>query len=264
MCPHYKTVLEILQGFSAREIERRERLQKLSLLNQGITFTVYGEKDGIERIFPFDFVPRIIPAAEWRRIEAGLIQRITTLGLFLLDICRRASDDAEDLARRHLLFERRREITVARLQLAEEPHVLDRDHRLIGEGLEERDLVVSEAAGLAAAHRDRSDRLVVTQHRHTDLTSVTTNTSGGAPRFEQSGIGGCVGDTDRCAIAQGLGVFPLGVGRLREAHPQGSVTSVVGARERGEVGWVEGCSPSRSMPKSRTSWSRLRYCASSA
>jgi uncharacterized circularly permuted ATP-grasp superfamily protein len=84
--PHYKTVLSILQGFSAREIERRERLQKLSLLNQGITFTVYGEKDGIERIFPFDFVPRIIPAAEWRRLEAGLVQRITTLGLFLLDI----------------------------------------------------------------------------------------------------------------------------------------------------------------------------------
>jgi uncharacterized circularly permuted ATP-grasp superfamily protein len=84
--PHYRTALEILQGFSAGEIERRERLQKLSLLNQGITFTVYGEKAGIERIFPFDFVPRIIPAAEWRRIEAGLVQRITALGLFLLDI----------------------------------------------------------------------------------------------------------------------------------------------------------------------------------
>jgi uncharacterized circularly permuted ATP-grasp superfamily protein len=84
--PHYRTALQILQGFSADEIERRERLQKLALLNQGITFTVYGEKDGIERIFPFDFVPRIIPAAEWRRIEAGLVQRITTLGLFLLDI----------------------------------------------------------------------------------------------------------------------------------------------------------------------------------
>ena len=84
--PHYRTALSILQGFSAGEIERRERLQKLALLNQGITFTVYGEKDGIERIFPFDFVPRIIPAAEWRRIEAGLVQRITTLGLFLLDV----------------------------------------------------------------------------------------------------------------------------------------------------------------------------------
>jgi uncharacterized circularly permuted ATP-grasp superfamily protein len=84
--PHYRTALSILEGFSPDEVARRERLQRLSLLNQGITFTVYGEKDGIERIFPFDFVPRIVPAAEWRRIEAGLVQRITTLGLFLLDV----------------------------------------------------------------------------------------------------------------------------------------------------------------------------------
>jgi uncharacterized circularly permuted ATP-grasp superfamily protein len=84
--PHYRGVLSILRGFSADEIARRERLQQLSLLNQGITFTVYGEKDGIERIFPFDFVPRIIPAGEWRQIEAGLVQRITALNLFLLDV----------------------------------------------------------------------------------------------------------------------------------------------------------------------------------
>jgi uncharacterized circularly permuted ATP-grasp superfamily protein len=83
---HYRNVLSILRGFSADEIARRERLQQLSLLNQGITFTVYGEKEGIERIFPFDFVPRIIPAAEWRQIEAGLVQRITALNLFLLDV----------------------------------------------------------------------------------------------------------------------------------------------------------------------------------
>jgi uncharacterized circularly permuted ATP-grasp superfamily protein len=83
---HYRNVLSILRGFSADEIARRERLQQLSLLNQGITFTVYGEKEGIERIFPFDFVPRIIPAAEWRQIETGLVQRITALNLFLLDV----------------------------------------------------------------------------------------------------------------------------------------------------------------------------------
>ena len=84
--PHYKTVVSILKSFSPEEIERRERLQRLALMNQGITFTVYGEKEGVERIFPFDFVPRIIPAPEWQRIEAGLVQRITTLNLFLLDV----------------------------------------------------------------------------------------------------------------------------------------------------------------------------------
>jgi uncharacterized circularly permuted ATP-grasp superfamily protein len=84
--PHYRAVLDILGGFTAEEIARRERLQELSLLNQGITFTVYGDKDGLERIFPFDFVPRIVPAGEWRQIETGLVQRITALNLFLQDV----------------------------------------------------------------------------------------------------------------------------------------------------------------------------------
>jgi len=84
--PHYKKIVSILKSFPSEEIERRERLQRLSLLNQGITFTVYGEKEGVERIFPFDFVPRIIPASEWERLEAGLVQRITTLNLFLQDV----------------------------------------------------------------------------------------------------------------------------------------------------------------------------------
>jgi uncharacterized circularly permuted ATP-grasp superfamily protein len=84
--PHYSRLISILESFTREDVERRERLQRLALLNQGITFTVYGEKDGLERIFPFDFVPRIIPAAEWKTIQDGLVQRITTLNLFLLDI----------------------------------------------------------------------------------------------------------------------------------------------------------------------------------
>jgi uncharacterized circularly permuted ATP-grasp superfamily protein len=65
---HYERVLQILGGLDPREIARRERLQNLSLLNQGITFAVYGDRRGTERVFPFDFVPRIVPAAEWRRL----------------------------------------------------------------------------------------------------------------------------------------------------------------------------------------------------
>src|SRR5207253_7683549 len=84
--PHYASLISILDSLSRDDIERRERLQKLALMNQGITFTVYGEAEGLERIFPFDFVPRIIPTAEWRRIQDGLVQRITTLNLFLLDV----------------------------------------------------------------------------------------------------------------------------------------------------------------------------------
>jgi uncharacterized circularly permuted ATP-grasp superfamily protein len=83
---HYRALVSTLESFTLTEIDRRERLQKIALVDQGITFTVYGEKDGIERIFPFDFVPRIIPAREWERIEAGLIQRVTALNLFIADV----------------------------------------------------------------------------------------------------------------------------------------------------------------------------------
>ena len=83
---HYRALVSTLESFTLTEIDRRERLQRISLIDQGITFTVYGEKDGIERIFPFDFVPRIIPAREWERIEAGLVQRVTALNLFIADV----------------------------------------------------------------------------------------------------------------------------------------------------------------------------------
>ncbi|HYE92612.1 MAG TPA: circularly permuted type 2 ATP-grasp protein [Terriglobales bacterium] len=83
---HYHALISLLESFTQDEVERRERLQRVSLIDQGVTFTVYGEKDGLERIFPFDFVPRIIPPAEWARIEAGLVQRVTTLNLFIADV----------------------------------------------------------------------------------------------------------------------------------------------------------------------------------
>jgi uncharacterized circularly permuted ATP-grasp superfamily protein len=57
-----------------------------AFLQQGITFTVYGDNQGTERIFPFDLVPRIITAPEWRTLERGLTQRLTAINLFLKDI----------------------------------------------------------------------------------------------------------------------------------------------------------------------------------
>jgi uncharacterized circularly permuted ATP-grasp superfamily protein len=58
----------------------------LSMLQDGVGFTVYRQEEGIERVWPMDPVPRIIPAAEWERIERGLVQRITALNLFLKDV----------------------------------------------------------------------------------------------------------------------------------------------------------------------------------
>jgi uncharacterized circularly permuted ATP-grasp superfamily protein len=84
--PHYGPLISSLESFTRTEVDRRERLQTLSLMSQGVTFTIYGEQEGLERIFPFDFVPRIIPATEWKTIQDGLVQRITALNLFLLDV----------------------------------------------------------------------------------------------------------------------------------------------------------------------------------
>ena len=55
-------------------------------MNQGIGFTVYGQEEGLERIFPFDLIPRVIPSAEWDRLSRGVIQRVRALNLFLHDV----------------------------------------------------------------------------------------------------------------------------------------------------------------------------------
>ena len=58
------------------ELLNRQRAAERALLQMGITFNVYGERAGTEKICPFDLVPRIVPAAEWIRIERGLKQRV--------------------------------------------------------------------------------------------------------------------------------------------------------------------------------------------
>jgi len=83
---HYKALFDILQTLPPDELQRHQQLADQSFLLQGITFTVYGNDEGTERIFPYDLLPRIITAAEWNVVEAGLAQRITALNLFLHDI----------------------------------------------------------------------------------------------------------------------------------------------------------------------------------
>jgi len=59
---------------------------ELDLFDLGVTFTVYSDKDAIDRILPFDVIPRVVRAAEWRKVEAGVIQRVRALNLFLWDV----------------------------------------------------------------------------------------------------------------------------------------------------------------------------------
>src|SRR6266511_3003244 len=84
--PHVKLVLDIIQSLDPGQLVRYKHAAERLLLQLGITFNVYGDTAGTERIFPFDLVPRIITAPEWDRIERGLKQRIHALNAFIDDI----------------------------------------------------------------------------------------------------------------------------------------------------------------------------------
>jgi uncharacterized circularly permuted ATP-grasp superfamily protein len=84
--PHCVELAAQLARLSADEFEERREQVAAAFLNQGIGFSVYGQEDTLERIFPFDLIPRIIPAHEWRVLERGLIQRVSALNAFLADV----------------------------------------------------------------------------------------------------------------------------------------------------------------------------------
>ena len=77
---------ERLLSYDADELEARASEATGELLDLGITFTVYSERDAIDRILPFDIIPRVLSAADWQHIEKGVIQRVTALNLLLEDL----------------------------------------------------------------------------------------------------------------------------------------------------------------------------------
>src|SRR6267142_5327869 len=81
-----RSLVQLLETMTDGELLRRQQSAERALLHMGITFNVYGDVAGTERIFPFDLVPRIVGAAEWNWIEQGLKQRIRALNLFIDDI----------------------------------------------------------------------------------------------------------------------------------------------------------------------------------
>ncbi len=86
--PHsaYQKLFHSLLEIPAEVLHQLQQDADMIFLNQGITFTVYGDDEGTERIWPYDLLPRIITAQEWTTLERGLTQRITALNLFLKDI----------------------------------------------------------------------------------------------------------------------------------------------------------------------------------
>ena len=83
---HYRSLYATLESLTAVDFKRRAQMAENSMLNQGVTFTVYGDNQGLEKTMPVDLVPRIITNSEWAQIERGLIQRLRTLNLFLHDV----------------------------------------------------------------------------------------------------------------------------------------------------------------------------------
>ena len=75
----YQGVVDFLRQMSIEELSKKEELAKRLFMSQGITFTVYSSGEGIEKIFPFDIIPRIITAAEWTYIEEGIQAKIRSV-----------------------------------------------------------------------------------------------------------------------------------------------------------------------------------------
>ena len=84
--PHYQGYDQWLKATPPERIERKRAEGDLAFHRVGITFAVYGEESGKERLIPFDIIPRIIPSAEWEAMQGGLRQRVTALNMFLHDI----------------------------------------------------------------------------------------------------------------------------------------------------------------------------------
>jgi uncharacterized circularly permuted ATP-grasp superfamily protein len=84
--PQYQQVFNDISELSEETLHQKDKLAGDLFMNQGITFTVYSDEAGIEKIFPFDIIPRILTGDEWDHIQQGITQRLKALNLFLKDI----------------------------------------------------------------------------------------------------------------------------------------------------------------------------------
>ena len=100
----YQELYQRLLELSMDTLHQRQQAADVAFLNQGITFTVYGNDEGTERIWPYDLLPRIITSGEWEVIELGLSQRITALNMFLKDIYHEARILKDGIVPRSLVY----------------------------------------------------------------------------------------------------------------------------------------------------------------
>jgi len=84
--PAVALIAERLAHMDPVELRRRADIAEVELFNQGITFTVYSDKDAIDRILPFDLIPRVLTSKEWDHLERGVRQRVAALNAFIHDV----------------------------------------------------------------------------------------------------------------------------------------------------------------------------------
>ncbi len=102
--PHCRPLLEELLAASLPQLRQTQVDADRAFLTQGITFTVYGDEQGTERIFPFDLLPRMITGREWDTLSRGLTQRLTAINLFLKDVYHEGRILSEGIVPRELVY----------------------------------------------------------------------------------------------------------------------------------------------------------------
>jgi uncharacterized circularly permuted ATP-grasp superfamily protein len=101
--PEARLLVDLVQSLPEGELESRKAAIERAMYRLGVTFTVYGDEAGTEKIFPFDIIPRMISAAEWVRIEQGLKQRIKALNMLVDDIYHDQNIINDGIIPRHIL-----------------------------------------------------------------------------------------------------------------------------------------------------------------
>jgi len=97
-------LIDKLESLPEGDILRRQKAAEAALFNMGVTFTVYSDETGIEKIFPFDIIPRIVEPEDWKQIESGLKQRIHALNLFINDVYHKQRIIKDGIIPEYLLY----------------------------------------------------------------------------------------------------------------------------------------------------------------
>lgn len=102
--PYYEALAATLEGISSTDFRHRVTRINDVLLRRGVTFTVYSDARGTERILPFDLIPRIVPASDWDGISRGIAQRVRALNAFLVDVYGEARCLRDGIVPRELVY----------------------------------------------------------------------------------------------------------------------------------------------------------------